>query len=107
MRKYRVYVIELTDLGPRRNPNLPWVYVGYSSRTPRQRFKQHREGGMLASNVVNRYWVKRRPDLYKHIPVLHTREDAIRAERKLRQELLDKGYSVRGGEPGLFDSDVE
>ena len=106
-RRYRVYVIELDDLGPRRNPDLPWVYVGYSSKTPRQRFAQHRVGGRLASNVVTRHWVKRRPDLYGHLPAFRTRPEALQAERQLRQELLDKGYSVRGGTPGAFDPPVD
>jgi GIY-YIG catalytic domain-containing protein len=105
-RWYRVYVIELDDPRPRPNPDLPWVYVGYTAKTRRERFKVHREGGRNASKAVTRYWVRLRPDLYRHVRGLRSRDDALRAERKLRQELLDSGYNVRGGEPGPFDSDV-
>ena len=51
---YHVYVIEL-DKGfadtrkarkanPNRNPDKPCVYVGYTSKTPEQRFEQHMTG---------------------------------------------------------------
>ena len=39
----RVYVIELERAaGRRRDPRIPWVYVGSSARNPENRFAQHR-----------------------------------------------------------------
>src|SRR5688500_6698530 len=87
-RHYRVYAIELADPRPRRQPGLPWVYVGYTSKTPRQRFHVHRAGGRHSARVVTRYGVRLRPDLTRHLPAFRTQEDAIRAERRLRQKLL-------------------
>ena len=41
----RVYVIELDRAaGRRRDPRIPWVYVGSSARKPEERFEQHRRG---------------------------------------------------------------
>jgi hypothetical protein len=41
----RVYVIELArEAGRRRDPRIPWVYVGSSARDPETRFEQHRRG---------------------------------------------------------------
>jgi hypothetical protein len=105
-RHYRVYAIELSDPCPRRRSDLPWVYVGYTSKSPWQRFQVHRAGRRHASPVVTRYGVRLRPDLYGHLIAFRVEADAIRAERKLRQDLLDKGHSVRGGKPGLFDAHV-
>lgn len=101
-----MYAIELSDPRPRRRRDLPWVYVGYTSKTPWQRFQVHRAGGRLSSRVVMRYGVRLRPDFTMHLTAFRAQEDAIRAERRLRQELLDKGYSVEGGKPGLFDAHV-
>jgi hypothetical protein len=104
---YRVYVIEIADGGPHRNPELPWVYVGQSSLSPYERLKKHEAGGRLSSRWVRGRSRGLRWDLFQHPPVFRTQENAIRAERRLRQELLDKGYSVKGGELGFFGAHIE
>jgi hypothetical protein len=101
--EYQVYVIELSDdVGPRQNPDLPWVYVGQTALSPEQRFRQHRDGarnerGPLASKWPRRYGIRLRPDLYDQEPVFGTRRDAELAEAALAARLRDLGYSVKGG----------
>lgn len=102
-RVWRVYVIELSDdVGPRANPAFPWVYVGQTSQTPEDRFRQHRDGarnekGRLYSKWPHRHGVRLRLDLYEQEAVLYTKDDALRAEAALAERLRRKGYSVKGG----------
>ncbi len=100
---WRLYVIELDDaVGPRKRPDRPWVYVGETSRTPEERFEQHRsqarnQNGPLYSRVVARHALHLRPDLYDPERVLFTRDEARKAERALAERLARQGYSVKGG----------
>ena len=57
---WRVYVIELSDdVGPRATPTLPWVYVGQTSNTPEERFRQHRDGARNAKGAISSKWPHR------------------------------------------------
>ena len=100
---WRLYVIELSgDVGPRTQPNLPWVYVGQTTLSAEERFEQHRSGarnakGRLYSTWPHKYGSRLRPDLYDTEPLLFSKEDAVQAERVLAQRLEQLGYSVKGG----------
>lgn len=108
---YRVYVIELSrraftenwrfrSANPQFNGVLQCLYVGMTSKTPRERFEQHRSGYRnakgynLASGIVRKYGMYLRPSLYNHLPALKTRGEALKLEKELGLELRRKGYAV-------------
>ncbi len=99
-RAWSVYVIEL-DNAAVPNPGEGYVYVGETSRTPEERFKQHREGarnkhGRLYANVVKKHGVKLRPDLAPHEKYFD-QASAKRGEKEHFELLKSKGFNVKGG----------
>ena len=109
--QYQVYVIELskrvfTDnakfraANPQFNGVLECLYVGMTSKNPKERFEQHKtgyinkKGHKLSSNIVQKYGSYLRPSLYNHISPMKTREEALAMEEKLALELRRKRYAV-------------
>jgi hypothetical protein len=110
--RYRVYVIELSkkvftenrkfrEANPQFNGVLECLYVGMTSKTPQERFIQHRtgyvnkKGHKLSANIVQKYGTYLRPSLYDHINVkTMTRAEALVMEEKLAWDLRRKGYAV-------------
>ncbi|MCB0766503.1 MAG: ribose-5-phosphate isomerase [Flavobacteriales bacterium] len=107
---YTVYVIELArkvftedrrfrEANPQFNGVLECLYVGMTSKTPNERFMQHRTGARntkghkLSSDIVRKYGRYLRPSLYQHIGPL-SREEAFAVEKGLALELRRKGYAV-------------
>ena len=110
-REYRVYVIELSrrvytehrkfrEANPQFNGVLQCLYVGMTSKTPKERFAQHKEGARsrkghkLSSGLVQKYGMYLRPSLYNHIPPMKTRREALAMEARLARELRRKRYAV-------------
>lgn len=108
---YTIYVIELRkkvfsentkfrNANPQFNGSLECLYVGMTSKSPQERFLQHRRGTTskkghnLAASIVKNYGAYLRPSLYNHLPQLKTRAEALKAEEKLAMELRRKGYAV-------------
>lgn len=111
MRCY-VYVVELSkrvfnestrfrNANPQFNGVLQCLYVGMTSKTPKERFMQHKTGYLnkkghkLSSNIVQKYGSYLRPSLYDHInenPM--TRQEALAMEKKLALDLRRQGYAV-------------
>ncbi|MBP9189907.1 MAG: ribose-5-phosphate isomerase [Chitinophagales bacterium] len=109
---YKVYVIELSkrvftenykfrNANPQFNGVLECLYVGMTSKTPKERFEQHKtgyrnkNGNKLSSNIVEKYGTYLRPSLYDAInekPM--TRAEALKMEEKLAWDLRRKGYAV-------------
>lgn len=88
----RVYVIELTPAaGRRRDPRIPWVYVGSSARDPELRFAQHVRG-YKSSGLVKRFALRLRPDLYDDLRGFRGSKVAQRAEVERAQELAGAGF---------------
>ncbi len=88
----RVYVIELDRAaGRRRDPRLPWLYVGSSARSPEERFAQHRRG-YKSSGIVKRFALRLRPDLYEDLPAFPGSRTAQRAEEERARELAACGF---------------
>ena len=98
---YRTYVINL------HNPNLAdpgkgYVYVGQTSKTPQERLVEHLTGAVsargtnLASRVVKNYGVAVNNDLMTQ-KIYLTKNQAIKAERRLAERLRQQGYVVEGG----------
>lgn len=110
--KYKVYVIELSKkvftenikfriANPQFNGVLQCLYVGMTSKTPAERFKQHKNGYInkkghkLSANIVQKYGTYLRPSLYDHINLKPmTREKALEMEKKLALNLRRQGYAV-------------
>ncbi|MEQ8363033.1 MAG: GIY-YIG nuclease family protein [Cyclobacteriaceae bacterium] len=108
---YVVYVIELSRkvftenakfrmANPQFNGVLECLYVGMTSKTPKERFDQHRsgyrnkKGHKLSSNIVQKYGRYLRPNLYNHIDPMKTRAEALKMEEQLALELRRKRYAV-------------
>jgi hypothetical protein len=110
--RYRVYVIELSRkvftestkfrlANPQFNGVLECLYVGMTSKTPAERFIQHKtgyvnkKGHKLSARIVQKYGTYLRPSLYEHINLKSmTREEALLMEEKLAWDLRRKGYAV-------------
>ena len=109
--QYQVYVIELSKrvfsensrfraANPQFNGVLQCLYVGMTSKTPKERFLQHKtgyrnkKGYKLSSNIVEKYGMYLRPSLYNHINPLATRSEALKMEEKLALALRRQRYAV-------------
>ncbi len=107
---YHVYVIELSksvfsestkfrDANPQYNGLLECLYVGMTSKTPKERFDQHKSGYIskkghkISSNIVEKYGLYLRPNLYNHLNPL-SRDEAVKMEEQLALELRRKRYAV-------------
>ena len=107
---YSIYVIELSkkvyteiirfrDANPQYNGVLECLYVGMTSKTPEERFKQHvkgitsKKGYDISSRIVKKYGLYLRPNLYKGIQA-KTRSEALELEKKLTLALRRKRYAV-------------
>lgn len=88
----RVYVIELERAaGRRRDPRIPWVYVGSSARDPELRLAQHRRG-YKSSGLVRRFALRLRPDLYEDLAPIRGSRKAVEAETTRARELAGAGF---------------
>lgn len=107
---YRVYVIELRkkvftenarfrEANPQFNGVLECLYVGMTSKDPKERFQQHitgyrnKKGHKLSSNIVQKYGSYLRPSLYNHLDPM-TRTEALKMEKQLALELRRQRYAV-------------
>lgn len=97
---WTVYVVELDPKGTK-NPGKGFVYVGQTSRTPEERFEQHKKGkrnkrGPLFSPVVRKWGLRLRMDLAPDT-VYFDRKSAESAEKRWAQKMRGDGYHVVGG----------
>ena len=107
---YQVYVIELSKrvfsesvkfrtANPQYNGVLECLYVGMTSKMPKERFEQHKsgyrnkKGHKLASNIVHKYGLYLRPSLYNHLDLM-TKTEALKMEEQLALELRRKRFAV-------------
>lgn len=108
---YTIYVIELhkkvftenrkfREANPQFNGVLECLYVGMTSKTPKERFEQHKKGVLskkrvdISSSIVKKYGLYLRGSLFNHIQPLPTRQEALKMERILALELRRKKYAV-------------
>jgi len=88
----RVYVIELQPrAGKRRDPRIPWVYVGSSARDPEIRFQQHLRG-YRSARLVKRFSLRLRPDLYDDLNPIRGSRVAVEAEQARARQLAACGF---------------
>ncbi|MGB2685773.1 MAG: ribose-5-phosphate isomerase [Olleya sp.] len=105
--QYHIYVVELSKkiftqntkfrvANPQFNGVLECLYVGMTSKTPKERFLQHKtgyinkKGHKLSSNIVQKYGMYLRPSLYNHIGPIATRTEALKMEEALALDLRRK-----------------
>jgi hypothetical protein len=109
---YCVYVVELSKrvftenarfraANPQFNGVLQCLYVGMTSKTPAERFRQHKTGFInkkghnLSAAIVRKYGAYLRPSLYDHINLKPmNKEQALLMEEKLARDLRRQGYAV-------------
>jgi len=108
---YQLYVIELRksvfsenrkfrEANPQFNGVLECLYVGMTSKTPQERYKQHKKRALsqkgvdISSKIVAQYGSFLRPSLYTHLPQYATQAEALKAEKELALELRRQRYAV-------------
>ena len=109
---YKVYVVELSkrvftdnpkfrDANPQFNGVLECLYVGMTSKTPAERFRQHKTGHIskkgykISAYIVQKYGAYLRPSLYDHLNLKPmTKQEALIMEEKLALQLRRQGYAV-------------
>ena len=108
---YSIYVVELhkkvytehrrfREANPQFNGVLECLYVGMTSKTPKERLEQHKtgyrnsKGHNLSASIVKKYGSYLRPSLYNHIGPLRTKAEALKMEEALALELRRKKYAV-------------
>ena len=99
-RVWTVYVIELDPKGCK-DPGKGFMYVGETSKTPEERFKEHIKGrrnkrGRLYSRMVRKYGRSLRPDLAPETRYFDAASSKA-AEKRWARKLKDEGYKVVGG----------
>jgi hypothetical protein len=109
--QYSIYVVELSkrvytedrkfrEANPQFNGVLECLYVGMTSKTPKERFLQHKtgyrnkKGYKISANIVEKYGSYLRPSLYNHITPMSTRAEALIMEETLALELRRQRYAV-------------
>ncbi|SHI97017.1 GIY-YIG nuclease family protein [Pseudozobellia thermophila] len=109
--RYHIYVVELSkkvftenrrfrEANPQFNGVLECLYVGMTSKTPKERFEQHKKGSLskkghnLSSSIVKKYGQYLRGSLYNHIAPISSRAEALKREEALALELRRKRYAV-------------
>jgi hypothetical protein len=97
---WTVYVIELDPKG-RKDPGKGFVYVGMTSKTPEERFEQHKKGqrnkrGPLFSPVVKKWGKRLRMDLAPDTKYFDL-ASAKAAEKRWCLKMKDEGYRAVGG----------
>ena len=106
---YKVYVVELSkrvftenskfrNANPQFNGVLECLYVGMTSKTPAERFRQHKTGYVnkkgykISAYIVQKYGAYLRPSLYDPINLNPmTKQEALIMEEKLALQLRRQG----------------
>jgi hypothetical protein len=89
------------NANPQFNGVLECLYVGMTSKTPAERFRQHKTGYVnkkgykISAYIVQKYGAYLRPSLYDHINLKPmTKQEALIMEEKLAMQLRRQGYAV-------------
>jgi predicted GIY-YIG superfamily endonuclease len=88
------------EANPQFNGVLECLYVGMTSKTPKERFDQHKNGTLskkghnISSKIVQKYGLYLRGSLFNHIDKIKSRTEALKMEEQLALELRRKKYAV-------------
>lgn len=107
---FYVYVIKLKqefggtrkaiEANPERDPDLPCIYVGYSSKPPEERFEEHIKGKRsdkghpLFSRIVKRWGVALMPEMYESYNPIKSMDKAKKMEQTLAEKYRKEGFTV-------------
>lgn len=108
---YCIYVIELSKrvysentkfrlANPQYNGVLECLYVGMTSKTPQERFIQHKTGHIskkghkISSKLVEKYGLYLRGSLYEDIKPISSRAAALKMEKEIALKLKRQRYAV-------------
>ena len=102
MMTYNIYVIELDkqvlekkkfrEANPDYVAGSPCVYVGMTSKTPEERFEQHKSG-YKSSRIVKQFGIRLKPRQYQSLnPMSH--DEAAEMEFEKARRLRKKGWGV-------------
>ena len=102
MTTHNIYVIELDkqvlekkkfrEANPDYVVGSPCVYVGMTSKTPEERFEQHKSG-YKSSRIVKQFGIRLKPRQYQSLnPMSH--DEAAEMEFEKARRLRKKGWGV-------------
>jgi hypothetical protein len=97
VRRYSIYVIELSRECVKEPCALAPLYVGQTAHSPEHRFAQHKAGGRLAAGKPHRFGVRLRYDLMEYIGSFTSRSEAEAAEKAVAEALEKRGHRVFWG----------
>ena len=102
MTTHNIYVIELDkqvlekrkfrEANPDYVDDSPCVYVGMTSKTPEQRFEQHKSG-YKSSRIVKQFGIRLKPRQYQSLNPI-SRDEAAEMEFEKARRLRKKGWGV-------------
>ena len=92
---YTIYIINLVD-DPAPDPSAgKWVYVGETSKTPEDRFDEHKSG-TRDNKAAREHGRDLNYDLMKDFPQVRFRQDSEWLEADTGEKLRESGYVVEG-----------
>ena len=92
---YTIYIVNLVD-DSAPDPSLgKWVYVGETSKTPEERFDEHKNG-IRDNKAAREHGRDLNYDLMKDIPQVRFKQDSKWLEAQTGEELRSRGYVVEG-----------
>ena len=92
---YTIYIINLVDDSAPDPSSGKWVYVGETSKTPEERFDEHKNGIRDNKDACD-HGRDLNYDLMKHIPQVRFKQDSKWLEAHTGEELRSRGYVVEG-----------
>lgn len=102
MTTHNIYVLELDkkvlrkkkfkDANPDYVEGSPCVYVGMTSKTPEERFEQHKSG-YKSSRIVKQFGIRLKPRQYQSLNPM-SRDEAAEMEFEKARRLRKKGWGV-------------
>ena len=102
MSTHNIYVIELSqevlknrkfkEANPDYIPSKPLAYVGMTSRTPEERFEQHKTG-YKSARLVRKFGVRLKPRHYTALNPM-TYNEAVKMEKLKTKQLRKRGWGV-------------
>ncbi len=93
---YTIYIINLIDESAPDPAPGKWVYVGETSKTPEERFDEHKNG-VRDNKAAREYGRDLNYELMKDIPQVRFKLDSKCLEAQTGEELRGRGYVVEGG----------
>lgn len=92
---YTIYIINLVDDSVSDPSPGKWVYVGETSKTPEERFDEHKNG-TRDNKAAREHGRDLNYDLMKDIPQVRFKQDSKWLEAQTGEELRSRGYVVEG-----------